>query len=164
MTITSCRVYMFLSGARKSKRIAMGWKITLDAGGLQQTELRSKSSGKRKWCVLIVSWRFKWFASPIDTKKDRVRRIIGKDYEVHTIRFQTFLVWAFKIVVDSWKFTMLSLYILWDDFYDFSFKWTATAAIAIHPTKTWLSQLVNFKNEIWTWGHFRRTICNKILF
>ena len=31
------------------------------------------------------------------------------------ISFQTFLVWAFKIVVDSWKFTMLLLYILWDD-------------------------------------------------
>ena len=44
--------------------------------------------------------------------------------------------------------------------YDFSFKWTATAAIGIHPTKTWLSQLVKFKNAIW---HFRRTICNKIV-
>ena len=50
------------------------------------------------------------------------------------------------------------------DFYDFSFKWTATAAIGIHPTKVWLSQLVNFKNAIWTWGHMRRTICNKISF
>ena len=50
------------------------------------------------------------------------------------------------------------------NFYDFSFKWTATAAIGMHPTKAWLSQLVNFKNAIWTWGHFRRTICNKILF
>ena len=29
--------------------------------------------------------------------------------------FQTFFSWAFKIVVDSWKFTMLLLYILWDD-------------------------------------------------
>ena len=29
------------------------------------------------------------------------------------------------------------------------------------PTKAWLSQLVNFKNAIW---HFRKTICNKILF
>ena len=29
--------------------------------------------------------------------------------------FQTFFVQAFKIVVDSWKFTMLLLYILWDD-------------------------------------------------
>ena len=50
------------------------------------------------------------------------------------------------------------------NFYDFSFKWTATAGIGIHPTKAWLSQLVNFKNAIWTWGHFRGTICNKILF
>ena len=36
------------------------------------------------------------------------------------------------------------------NFYDFRFKSTATAAIGIHPTKTWLSQLVNFKNAIWT--------------
>ena len=49
------------------------------------------------------------------------------------------------------------------NFYDFSYKWTATVAIGIHPTKAWLSQLVNFKNAIWTWGHFRRAICNKIL-
>ena len=49
------------------------------------------------------------------------------------------------------------------NFYDFSFNWKASAKIGIHPTKAWLSQLVNFKNEIWTWGHFRRTICNKIL-
>ena len=50
------------------------------------------------------------------------------------------------------------------NFYDLRFKWTATAAIGIHPTEAWLSQLVNFKNAIWTSGHFRRTICNKILF
>ena len=29
--------------------------------------------------------------------------------------FLIFFVWAFEIVVDSWKFTMLLLYILWDD-------------------------------------------------
>ena len=34
---------------------------------------------------------------------------------MHTIRFQTFFVWAFKIVEDSGKFSMLLLYILWDD-------------------------------------------------
>ena len=82
-------------------------------------------------------------------------------------KFPDFFVRAFKIVVDSWKFSILLLYILWDDwpiFYDFSFKWTATAAIGMHPTKAWLSQLVNFKNAIWMWGYFRRTICNKILF
>ena len=32
-----------------------------------------------------------------------------------SIRFQTFFVQAFKIVVDTWKFGMLFLYILWDD-------------------------------------------------
>ena len=31
------------------------------------------------------------------------------------ISFQTFFVWAFKIVIDSWKFSILLLYILWDD-------------------------------------------------
>ena len=36
-------------------------------------------------------------------------------YEVHTISFQIFFVWAFKIVVLSWKFLMLLLYIFWDD-------------------------------------------------
>ena len=29
--------------------------------------------------------------------------------------FPDFFVWAFKIVVDSWQFTMLLLYIFWDD-------------------------------------------------
>ena len=36
-------------------------------------------------------------------------------YEVHTISFQTFFIWAFKIVINSWKFSILLLYILWDD-------------------------------------------------
>ena len=36
------------------------------------------------------------------------------------------------------------------NFYDFSFKWTATAWIGIHPIKASLSQLVNFKNTIRT--------------
>ena len=31
------------------------------------------------------------------------------------ISFQTFFVWAFKIAVESWKFSVLLLYILWDD-------------------------------------------------
>ena len=34
---------------------------------------------------------------------------------MHTISFQTFFVWAFKIVVDSWKFSIVLLYILWED-------------------------------------------------
>ena len=77
-------------------------------------------------------------------------------------KFPDFFVQAFTIVVDSWKFTMLLLYILWDDWPFFMIS--ATARIGIHPTKAWLSQLVNFKNAIWTWGHFRRMIRNKILF
>ena len=36
-------------------------------------------------------------------------------YVVHSISFQTFYVQAFKIGVDSWKFSMLLLYTLWDD-------------------------------------------------
>ena len=34
---------------------------------------------------------------------------------MHTIIFQIFFVWAFKIVADSWKFSMLLQYILCDD-------------------------------------------------
>ena len=34
------------------------------------------------------------------------------------------------------------------NFYDFRFKCTANAAIGIHSTKVWLSQLVNFKNAL----------------
>ena len=36
-------------------------------------------------------------------------------YVVLSISFQTFFVQAFKIVVDSWKFLTLLLFILWDD-------------------------------------------------
>ena len=36
------------------------------------------------------------------------------------------------------------------NFYDFRFKWTETVAIGIHLIIAWLSQLVNFKNAIWT--------------
>ena len=44
-----------------------------------------------------------------------VDEILKPKYEVHRISFQTFFVWAFKIVVKSWTFSMLLLYILWDD-------------------------------------------------
>ena len=36
-------------------------------------------------------------------------------YVVHSISFQTFFVQTFKIVVDSWKYCIFLLYILWDD-------------------------------------------------
>ena len=88
-------------------------------------------------------------------------------YEVHTISFQTFFVWAFKIDVDSWKFSMLLQYILWYGrpiFMISAFNEQLQQELDYTLTKAWLSQLVNFKNAIWTWGYFRRTICNKILF
>ena len=86
---------------------------------------------------------------------------------VPSIRFQTFFCTAIENFRRLFKIqyliaTHLMRWLI--NFYDFSFKWTATAAIGIHSTKPWFSQLVNFKNAIWTWGHFRRTICNKILF
>ena len=62
-----------------------------------------------------------------------------------------FFVQAFKIVVDLKIQYVLAIYLMrWlIHFYDFGFKWTATRAIGIHPIKTWLSQLVNFKNAEW---------------
>ena len=36
-------------------------------------------------------------------------------YVVHSISFHTFFVQAFKIVLDFWKFSMLLLYMWWDD-------------------------------------------------
>ena len=36
-------------------------------------------------------------------------------YMVHSISLQTVFVQAFKIIIDSWTFSMLLLYILWDD-------------------------------------------------
>ncbi len=69
-------------------------------------------------------------------------------YEVPSISFQTIFVWAFE------KFSMLLLYILWDDwpfFYDFRFKWTATAITRIHPPKDchrwWISKMQSGRED-----------------
>ena len=61
-------------------------------------------------------------------------------YVVPSVSFQTFFAQAFRIVIDLWKFTVIAIYLMrWlTNFYDFPFKWTATAAIGIHPTKAWL--------------------------
>ena len=61
--------------------------------------------------------------------------------------FSDFFVQVFKIVVDSWKFTMLfAIHLIrWlTNFYDFWFKWTATAGIGIYPTDChswWISKM-----------------------
>ena len=44
-----------------------------------------------------------------------INKLVLIIYVVHSISFQTFFVQVFKFVVDYWKFTMLLLYILWDD-------------------------------------------------
>ena len=65
---------------------------------------------------------------------------------MNSISFQTFCTGLLKIQYVIAIHLMLRL----TNFYDFRFKWTATAAIGMHLTKAWSSQLVNFKNAIWT--------------
>ena len=97
-----------------------------------------------------------------EREKDASQPLIAEldMYVVHSISFQTFLVQAFKIFIDFWKFSMLLLYMT--NFYDFRFKGTATAGIGIHPAKAWLSQLVNFKNAIWMWEQYAIKLCFKL--
>ena len=78
--------------------------------------------------------------------------ILEMIYVVHSISFQTFFVQAFNIIIDSWKFSMLLLYILWDDWLIFMVSGSneQLQQQLEHPTKAWLSQLVNFKNAVWT--------------
>ena len=59
----------------------------------------------------MVGW-FYWYINPCELFNAKSCLYI---YEVHTISFKTFFIQASKIVVDSWKFSMLLLYILWDD-------------------------------------------------
>ena len=78
-------------------------------------------------------------------------------------KFPDFFVQAFKIVKDSWKFIMLLLYILWDDWPIFM----------ISASNEQLQQELEYTllkpdGHTWwiskiQWGHLRRTICNKIV-
>ena len=54
-------------------------------------------------------WLLKGYLQTICIKK---KIIYGGAYDKFP---DFFFVWAFKMVIDSWKFTMLLLYILWDD-------------------------------------------------
>ena len=66
-----------------------------------------------------LAWSSITWEDPINglnrTKKYTYAKLNCLTYEEHTISFQTFFVWVFKFVVDSWKFTMLLLYIFWDN-------------------------------------------------
>ena len=64
-----------------------------------------------QWMILI----FNWTVGPKYIKIDRRIHHIHYIYVVHSIILQTIFLQTFKIVIDSWKFGMLLLYILWDD-------------------------------------------------
>ena len=59
---------------------------------------------------IIIQIRF-----PFPNSAGPVFYRIHRAYVVYSISFQIFFVHVFKIVVDSLKFSMLLLYILWDD-------------------------------------------------
>ena len=59
-----------------------------------------------------MKWRVEL---PIFARGKITLSYISDIYVLNSISFETFFVQAFKIVVDSWEFTMLLLYILWDD-------------------------------------------------
>ena len=79
-------------------------------------------------------------------------------------KFPDLFVEALKIVVDTWKFTMSLLYILWDDWPIFMNSGSNEQLqqeleyTLVKPDchRWWIS--------LWTWGQFRRAICNKIQF
>ena len=71
----------------------------------------------KKWSFSIRPRNWFYTLSKVDKisreEYDQIWKVVI--YEVHMISFQTFFVWVFKIGADSWKFTMLLLYLLWDD-------------------------------------------------
>ena len=96
-----------------------------------------KTLGSSKKCYCHRKW------------PQRVRYLDEAIYVVPSIRFQTFFVQAFKIVVDSWKFSILLLYILWDDWPIFmisSSNELLRQQLEKHPTKPgcrswWISKM-----------------------
>ena len=119
----------------------------------------------RKWVRTLVAFlTFNLGQIPLEKC---VNPPFSPRYVVPSIYFLTFFVQAFNIVVDTWKFCMLLLYILWDDWPIFmisglnqqlkqQLEYTLLKPVC---HSWWIS-----KNAISTWGHFRRTICNKIVF
>ena len=77
-------------------------------------------------------------------------------------KFADFFVQAFRRLFKIHYVIAIYLIRWLTNFYDSRFKWTATAGIGIHPTKAWLSQLVNFKNAIWMWGRYAIKFCFKL--
>ena len=100
--------------------------------------------------------------------------IILSEFDSHSLpdtsafnKSPEFFEQAFKIAVDSWKFTMLLLYILWDDRPIFmtsgsneQLQQQLEYTLLKPDSHSWWI----FKNATRTWEHFRWMICNKILF
>ena len=62
-----------------------------------------------EWLWHLITYKG-WYAIKQRNQTNHIFNIRGC-----TISFKTFFIWAFNIVVDPWKFSMLLLYILWDD-------------------------------------------------
>ena len=71
------------------------------------------SSFHATWFLIDNTYRKHIFiiSAPVSVNNQSVY----SKYVAHSISFQTFFEQAFKIIVVSWKFTMLLLYIVWDD-------------------------------------------------
>ena len=76
-------------------------------------------------------------------------------YEVPSISFQTFLYWHLKLsqTLESSVCYCYTSYEMTDQFLWFQSKINSYCSNWNTP---YLSLLVNFKNAIWTWGHFRK--------
>ena len=110
--------------------------------------------------IYLSIW--KWVSSCVCMYACMYVSIYLSIYVVNSISSRIFLHRHLKLKVQY----VIAIHLMrWlTNFYNYRFKWAATAGIGIYPTKAWLSQLVNFKNAIWTWGHFRKMIYHKILF
>ena len=78
-----------------------------------------EDSSRRKKCLILEAQTYSvwfglvlWYINHCWLFNDKSCFYI---YVGHSISFLTFFLQAFKIVIDSWKFSMLLLYILWDD-------------------------------------------------
>ena len=95
---------------------------------IKRQKIMSRSPDDKQHCVD----HFYSLYRRAQTKKMSV--ILAVMYVVPSISFQTFFGKAVKIAVDSLCYCYTS-YEMTDQFYDFRFKSTATAAIGIYPTK-----------------------------
>ena len=117
---------------------------------------------------IILAWDVEFFCIPwVLNCYSLVVPFVFSIYVVPSIRFQPFFVQAFKIVVDSWKFSMLLLNILWDDWSIFMIS-VSNEHLQQELEYTlqkpdchrwWISKMQSGCED--TWG---KTICNKILF